>query len=64
MLGQITRKMKRSEIYVGVENLTNYTQHHPIAGYDQPFTTHFDASVVYAPLMGRLFYVGFRYNVR
>jgi len=64
MLGQITRKFKRSEIYVGIENLTNYTQQHPIAGYDQPFTTHFDASVVYAPLMGRLFYLGLRYNMR
>ena len=64
MLGQVTRKFKRSEVYLGVENLTNYTQHHPIAGYLQPFTPNFDASVVYAPLMGRLFYLGFRYNMR
>lgn len=64
MLGQVTRKFKRYEIYAGVENITGYTQHQPIAGYDQPFSRNFDASVVYAPLMGRLFYVGLRYNVR
>lgn len=64
MLGQVTRKFKHAEVYIGVENITNYTQHHPIAGYDQPFTPHFDASVVYAPLMGRLFYLGLRYNMR
>lgn len=64
MLGQITRKFKHCEVYGGVENLTNHVQHHPIAGYDQPFTQAFDASVVYAPLMGRLFYLGFRYNLR
>lgn len=64
MLGQVTRKFKRCELYGGVENITNYVQQHPIAGYDQPFSQVFDASVVYAPLMGRLFYLGFRYNVR
>ena len=64
MLGQVTRKFKHSEVYVGVENLTNYVQEHPIAGFDQPFSQVFDASVVYAPLMGRLFYLGFRYNIR
>lgn len=64
MLGQVTRKFKHCEVYGGVENITNYVQHHPITGYDSPFSQAFDASVVYAPLMGRLFYLGFRYNVR
>lgn len=64
MLGQVTRKFKHCELYGGVENITNYVQQHPIAGYDQPFSQVFDASVVFAPLMGRLFYLGFRYNVR
>lgn len=64
MLGQVTRKFKRCEVYGGIENITNYVQQHPIVGYDQPFSQAFDASVVYAPLMGRLFYLGFRYNVR
>lgn len=63
MLGQVTRKFKRFELYVGVENITNYVQEHPVIGYDAPFSSAFDASVVYAPLMGRLFYVGLRLNV-
>ncbi|MCQ2294315.1 MAG: TonB-dependent receptor [Bacteroidales bacterium] len=64
MLGQVTRKFKHSDLYVGIENITNYVQPHPIAGYQTPFSQSFDASVVYAPLMGRLFYLGFRYNIR
>lgn len=60
MLGQVTRRFKRFELYAGVENLTGYVQPTPIIGADQPFSRAFDASVVYAPLMGRLFYVGLR----
>lgn len=64
MLGQVTRKFKRWECYAGVENITNYCQEVPVIGYDQPFTTAFDASVVYAPLMGRLYYLGLRLNIQ
>ena len=63
MLGQITRKFKRFELYAGVENITGYVQPHPVIGYDTPFSQAFDASIVYAPLMGRLYYVGLRLNV-
>ncbi len=63
MLGQVSRRFKRFELYGGVENITGYVQPHPVIGYDNPFSTGFDASVVYAPLMGRLFYLGLRYNI-
>ena len=63
MLGQVSRRFKRFELYGGVENITGYVQPHPVIGYDNPFSTGFDASVVYAPLMGRLFYIGLRYNI-
>ncbi len=63
MLGQVTRKFKHFEIYGGIENITGYVQLHPVIGYDAPFSQAFDASVVYAPLMGRLYYVGLRFNV-
>ena len=63
MLGQITRKFKRFELYAGVENITGYTQDIPVFGADSPFSALFDASVVYAPLMGRLFYAGLRFNL-
>lgn len=64
MLGQVTRKFKRFEVYAGVENITGYVQETPVIGYDAPFSQAFDASVVYAPLMGRLFYAGLRFNIR
>lgn len=64
MLGQITRKFKSFDIYAGCENITNYTQEHLVMGADRPFSSHFDASVVYAPVMGRLLYVGFRMTIK
>ncbi len=63
MLGQLTRRFKRFEVYGGVENLTDHVQDNPIIAYDRPFSEVFDASVVYAPLMGRLFYIGIRVNL-
>jgi outer membrane receptor for ferrienterochelin and colicin len=64
MLGQITRKFKNLDIYVGVENITNHTQEVPVIGVDEIFTRKFDASVVYAPVMGRLIYAGLRWNIK
>ena len=64
MLGQITRKFKSLDIYVGVENITNHTQEVPVIGVDDIFTRKFDASVVYAPVMGRLIYAGLRWNIK
>lgn len=64
MLGQITRRFKRWECYVGVENLTDYTQDCLVIGSDAPMTQAFDASVVYAPIMGRLFYAGLRFTIK
>ncbi len=60
LLGQITKKFKWFDIYVGSENMTNYTQHQPIIGYDDPFGEDFDASVIYGPIMERKFYLGWR----
>ncbi|MDR1846614.1 MAG: TonB-dependent receptor [Bacteroidales bacterium] len=64
MLAQITRKFKYVDVYIGSENLTNYTQDTPVIGADQPFSTSFDASVVYAPIMRRTFYAGLRWTVK
>lgn len=63
MLCQVTRRFKRFELYGGVENITDYVQPHPVIGYDAPFSQAFDASIIYAPLMGRLFYAGMRLSV-
>lgn len=64
MLGQITRKFKAFDVYLGCENITNYVQHMPVIGADRPFSNNFDASVVYAPIMGRTFYAGIRFTIK
>ena len=64
MLGQITRKFKYIDVYGGCENITNYVQANPIIAAGNPFGSDFDASVIYAPMMGRLFYIGLRWSVQ
>jgi len=52
------------DVYVGSENITNYYQHEPIIAADQPFGPYFDASMVWGPISGRLFYLGVRYKMK
>lgn len=51
---------KKFEIYVGGENLTAVTQPRPILGAMDPFGSNFDTTIVYAPILGRMVYAGFR----
>jgi outer membrane receptor for ferrienterochelin and colicins len=48
---------------MGAENLNNERQTRPILSSDQPFSSNFDSSLVYAPVFGRMMYVGLRYNL-
>jgi outer membrane receptor for ferrienterochelin and colicins len=57
---QVTKFFKRWEIYLGGENLTNYTQHDPIIAADDPFGPYFDASNVWGPVSGIKIYAGVR----
>lgn len=57
---QVTKFFKRWEIYVGGENLTNYTQHNPIIAADDPFGPYFDASNIWGPISGIKIYAGVR----
>lgn len=52
------------EVYIGAENLTNYFQQHAIVAADQPFSQYFDASMVWGPLSGRMFYGGIRFKIK
>jgi outer membrane receptor for ferrienterochelin and colicins len=52
------------DLYVGVENLGNFTQNNPIIAADQPFSPWFDASMVWGPINGRMFYAGFRFKIK
>ncbi|UOQ74756.1 TonB-dependent receptor plug domain-containing protein [Hymenobacter cellulosilyticus] len=60
---QVTRAFKRWEVYVGVENLTNYRQLDPIVGANMPFGPSFDAAMIWGPTYGRLTYAGLRFKI-
>jgi len=57
---QVTRKFKHLDIYIGVENLTNYRQENPIIAASDPLGDYFDAGLVWGPVMGRMIYGGIR----
>lgn len=64
MNAQITKVFSNTfEMYVGGENLTGEQQNNPVLGADNPFGPNFDTTIVYAPIMGRMFYGGFRYKI-
>ena len=63
MFAQITKKLSAVDVYVGIENITNYTQKNPIMNADKPFSKDFNAAMVWGPLMGRMFYIGMRYTM-
>jgi hypothetical protein len=60
---QISRYFKNFEVYVGGENLFNFTQPHPVIAASEPFGDHFDGSLVWGPVMGRKIYAGFRFLI-
>lgn len=60
---QITKKIEMLDIYLGVENLTNYKQDNPIIASDDPFGDYFDASMIWGPIDGIKFYIGVRLSV-
>lgn len=63
MNAQVTRFFKNWSVYMGAENITNYKQKMPIIDAQNPFGDNFDATMVYAPMHGRKFYVGVRWNI-
>ena len=50
-------------MYLGGENLLNYTQKDPIINVENPFSTTFDATRIWAPIVGANVYVGFRFTI-
>lgn len=61
---QITRQFKLWNVYVGVENLTNFTQTNPIIASNEPFGEYFDSTFIWGPIMGRTIYAGFRLTLK
>ena len=52
------------DIYIGTENITNFYQQNTIIAASTPFNPYFDASMVWGPTTGRMFYVGWRIKIK
>ncbi len=69
LLAQVTKYFRTASIYLGAENMTNFTQRNPILGarnekgYIDPASADFDATQVWAPIHGWKLYLGFRWNL-
>lgn len=61
---QITHIYKKWDFYLGGENLGNYTQKNPILNSNDAFGSAFDATRVWAPVMGTNVYFGVRYKIK
>jgi hypothetical protein len=57
-------KKSQIDVYIGAENLANYFQKQVIVASDQPFGNYFDASMVWGPVNGRMFYGGLRFTIK
>lgn len=60
---QITKKIGLLDLYLGVENLTNFKQENPIISANDPFGEYFDSSLIWGPIDGRKFYAGIRLSI-
>lgn len=61
MNAQITKTFnERFDLYLGSENILNFRQSNPIISADDPYGEYFDASLVWAPVFGRMVYLGAR----
>ena len=66
LLGQVTKYFRTWSLYLGAENITNYTQDSPIVGekkehFVDPQSSSYDASMIWAPIHGWKVYLGFRW---
>ena len=61
---QITKRFRYFDVYLGGENILDYKQNTPILDANTPDSPIFDASLIHAPVNGRMIYVGFRYKIK
>jgi outer membrane receptor for ferrienterochelin and colicin len=60
---QITKYFRKWSIYLGSENLFNFTQSNPIIDAGNPRGDFFDGTMIWGPVHGRKIYAGFRFNL-
>ena len=63
LMAQVTKYFRTCSVYVGAENMTNFSQYSPIVDSFNPYGADFDASMVCAPIDGWMAYIGFRYDL-
>lgn len=64
MKTQVTKDFSNGwSVYLGFENLGNFTLERPIISPEEPFSEYFDSSLVWGPIFGRMAYAGFRYRL-
>jgi len=63
MNAQITKRFDIFDIYLGIENITNFIQKQAIISPQDPHGEYFDASLVWGPLDSRLVYIGARLRI-
>ena len=63
LFAQISRRIKKWEIYVGCENILNFKQPKPIIMADNPYDPAFNSSLIWGPLKGTKGYIGVRWNL-
>lgn len=57
--GQVRKEFRFADVYLGVENAGNVRQKNPVYDSHQAATSpYFDATVVWGPIFGRMFYLG------
>jgi hypothetical protein len=65
MNAQVTKDLgDKWSVYVGGENLNNFTIANPIVAANAPFGPHFDSSMIWGPIFGVTIYAGFRFRVK
>jgi len=57
-------KKNPMDMYIGVENITNFFQQTTIVSADNPFGSYFDAAMIWGPTTGRMFYMGWRFKIK
>ena len=59
---QVTRFFRHWSIYAGGENITGRQQQYPIIAASDPWGQNFDATMVWGPMHGAIYYIGIRLN--
>ncbi len=62
-LSKSFKKKAGNAVYIGAENLFNFMQNNAIVNAANPWSRNFDASAVWGPIFGTMWYMGFRWRL-